>query len=286
MSSSDNRISRRNFLGKATKTGVVLSSVGRLASVPGAPEPETPDTKPYRYVDQLRCIGCGQCVPLCPMGAVSLDGGKASIDPNECAECSVCLRSRICPVDAIQPGDLKWPRVLRATFSDPLAEHGATGVGGRGTEGIKTNDSQHRYERGSMGVFVELGRPVLGARFRDVERVVKKFKAHGYDVPPHNPVSELVADRTVGALKPEILNEKVISCLVEFILPESASGELMGMVQELAGEVETVFNVSVALRAEETGETRLSKVFGPDVFSLPNGKVNVGMAQGITGEGV
>jgi ferredoxin len=286
MSSSDHKISRRNFLGKATKTGVVLSSVGRLSVAHGAPEPETTDTKPYRYIDPSRCIGCGQCVPLCPMGAISLDGGKSSIDPDECTECSVCRRSRICPADAIQLGDLKWPRVLRATFSDPLAEHKATGVGGRGTEGIKTNDSQHRYERGSMGVFVELGRPVLGARFRDVERVVKKFKTHGYDVPSHNPVSELIADPTTGALKPEILNEKVISCLVEFLLPENASGELMGMVRELAGEVETVFNVSVALRAADGGQTPLTKIFRPDVFSLPNGKVNIGMALDIEGEEV
>ena len=286
MSSSDHKISRRNFLSKTAKTGVALSSVGRLSVAHGAAGPETTDTKPYRYIDQLRCIGCGQCIPLCPMGAISLHGGKSSIDPDECAECSVCWRSRICPADAIQLGDLKWPRVLRATFSDPLAEHKATGVGGRGTEGIKTNDSQHRYERGSMGVFVELGRPALGARFRDVERVVKEFKAHGYDVPPHNPVRELIDDPATGALIPDILNEKVISCLVEFLLPESATGELMRIVHELAGEVETVFNVSVALRAGETGETRLTTVFGPDVFSLPNGKVNIGMAQGIAGEGV
>lgn len=284
MDSSDHEISRRNFLGKATRTGALLSSVGRLAAVHAAPESETADAKPYRYIDHSRCIGCGQCVPLCPMGAISLADGKSSINPDECTECSVCWRSRICPADAIQLGDLSWPRVLRATFSDPLAEHKATGVGGRGTEGIKTNDSQHRYKRGVMGVFVEVGRPVLGARFRDVERVVKKFKAHGYDVPSHNPVAGLIDDPTTGALKREVLNEKVISCLVEFLLPENASGELMGMVHELAGEVESVFNVCVALRAADGGKTPLATVFGPDVFSLPNGKVNIGMALDIQGE--
>jgi len=220
------------------------------------------------------------------MGAISLDRGKSSIDPDECAECGVCWRSRTCPADAIQLGDLKWPRVLRATFSDPLAEHKATGVGGRGSEGMKTNDSQHRYERGAMGVFVELGRPALGARFRDVERVVKKFKSHGYDVSSHNPVSGLIADPTTGALRAEILNEKVISCLIEFLLPRNAAAELMSIIHELADEVETVFNVSVALRAADDGQTPLTEIFGPNVFSLPNGKVNVGMALDIAGERV
>jgi len=84
---------------------------------------------PHRSIDQERCIGCGGCVPLCPMGAIAL-AETASIDPEECAECGVCLRSRVCPADAIVPGELGWPRTLRATFSDPLAVHRETGVGG------------------------------------------------------------------------------------------------------------------------------------------------------------
>ena len=286
MNAPDREISRRNFLNRATKTGLVLSSIGPLSTAAGQPVSEAAETMPHRYIDRSRCVGCGQCVTVCPMGAIALADKKASINPDECAECGVCSRSRICPVDAIHAGNLAWPRVLREAYSNPIAEHETTGVPGRGTEGIKTNDSQHRYGRGSMGVFVELGRPALGARFRDVERVVKTFKAHGYDVVPHNPVADLIDDRKTGALKPDVLNEKVISCLVEFMLPETAADELMGIIHELAGAVETVFNVSVALRADEEGRPRLTQIFGPDIFSLPNAKVNIGMAEGITGPGV
>lgn len=123
---------------------------------------------PHRYIDPDACIGCGECVSLCPMGAISLDEAS-SIDPDECAECGVCSRSRVCPADAIHQGNLKWPRVLREVFSNPLAEHETTGVQGRETPGIKANDSENRCQRGQIGVFVELGRPVLGARFYDVE---------------------------------------------------------------------------------------------------------------------
>jgi len=210
---------------------------------------------------------------------------KASIDSNECAECGTCTRSERCPVDAIRTVELQWPRVLRETFSNPLATHASTGVSGRGTEGIKTNDSQSRYRRGEMGIFIEHGRPVIGARFSDVERVVKKFKAHGYDVIPHNPIAELIEDRATGTLKPEILDEKIISCVVEFLLPDTAADELMTMARELSGEVDSVFNLSVALRADEAGRSRLEELFGPDIFHLPNAKVNLGMAQWIAGEG-
>lgn len=238
-------------------------------------------SKPHRYVDAERCIGCGQCVPLCPMGAIHLAFEVSSIDPHECAECGTCLRAGVCPGDAIREGKLSWPRVLREVFSNPIAEHEATGVPGRGTEGIKTNDAIGRYQAGSIGVFVELGRPVLGARFADAERVVRKFAAHGFSIVEDNPVAGLIVDPKTGAMKPEILNEKAISILIEFIVPDTAVQELMAILKELSGEVNTVFNVSVALRAKRGGLSPLSELFGPGVRSLPNGKVNLGLAQGI-----
>jgi ferredoxin len=238
-------------------------------------------SKPHRYIDETRCTGCGRCVPLCPMGAIRLGFEVSSIDPEECSECGTCLRANVCPEDAIQEGRLSWPRVLREAFSNPIAEHEATGVPGRGTEGIKTNDTGGRYGLGSMGVFVELGRPALGARFADAERVVRKFTAHRFPMVEDNPVASLVADPKTGELKPEILNEKAISILIEFIVPDTAAQELMAILGELSDEVTTVFSVSVALRANEGGLSPLFDLFGGGIQSLPNGKVNLGLAQGI-----
>jgi hypothetical protein len=218
------------------------------------------------------------------MEAITLGEETSSIDPNECAECGTCYRAEICPVDAITPVKLEWPRVLRGTFSNPLAVHETTGISGRGTEGIKTNDSQNRYKRGQIGVFIEVGRPVLGGRFYDVERIVKKFKASGYEVIPENPIAALINDPKTGALKPDILDEKVISCVIEFIMPDAAADELMTMVRRLSGEVESVFSLSVGLRADEQGKSRFEEVFGPDIYKLPNTKVNIGAAQPIAGE--
>jgi ferredoxin len=287
MSASDEEISRRSFLGKTAKTGVVFYTLGPWYAISPAPLRKSRQAEsssgPHRYIDQSLCIGCGECVPLCPMEAIALGDETSSIDANECAECGTCSRAEICPVDAIKTVKLEWPRVLRETFSNPMAVHENTGITGRGTEGIKTNDSQNRYERGEMGIFVEVGRPVLGGRFRDVERIVKKFKAHGFNVIPRNPIASLIDDPETGALKSDILNEKVISCVIEFLLPNTSAGELMAMLAELTGEVESVFSISVALRADEQGKHHFEDIFGDDVYRLPNAKVNIGAARGIEG---
>jgi len=50
-------------------------------------------------VDPSVCIGCGLCVSVCPVSAISLVEGKAVIDPAKCIACGLCAST--CPVTAI-----------------------------------------------------------------------------------------------------------------------------------------------------------------------------------------
>lgn len=51
-------------------------------------------------VDQKKCIACGACIEICPVGAISwATNGKSSIDPKKCIKCHSC--ESICPVEAI-----------------------------------------------------------------------------------------------------------------------------------------------------------------------------------------
>jgi dissimilatory sulfite reductase (desulfoviridin) alpha/beta subunit len=214
------------------------------------------------------------------MEAIALANNKSEINPNECAECGTCSRAKVCPVDAITPVELEWPRSVREMFSNPLVVKKSTGAGGRGTEETKTNDSTNRYKRGDVGVLVEPGRPILGSRFHDVEKILKKFRARGYEIVSQNPVVDLIADPKTGALKPEILDEKIISCVIELIVPEAAAYDVMVLVRELSIEVDSVFTVSIALRAGMQGESRFEELLA-SVYHLPNGKVNIGAAENI-----
>ncbi len=50
-------------------------------------------------IDKDACIGCGACMAVCPMGAVSEAGGAYLIDATKCIGCGAC--ANLCPVGAV-----------------------------------------------------------------------------------------------------------------------------------------------------------------------------------------
>ena len=50
-------------------------------------------------VDSERCTGCGSCVDVCPVGAMELTAGVATIRHDLCNECQACIDA--CPQGAI-----------------------------------------------------------------------------------------------------------------------------------------------------------------------------------------
>ena len=50
-------------------------------------------------VNKDKCIGCGTCAAVCPVGAIKIENGKAKIDPQKCIKCGTC--AAVCPVNAI-----------------------------------------------------------------------------------------------------------------------------------------------------------------------------------------
>jgi hypothetical protein len=218
------------------------------------------------------------------MEAISMDG-VAIIDQDECVDCGVCLNSRVCPADCIIFEPAQWPRSLRATFSDPRAVFKETGIAGRGTEEMKTNDVTGRFKRGWVGIALEFGRPGIGARFRDLDKAAQALARLGAKFEPKNPVTFLMEDVNTGKIKEEVLNEKVLSAIIECLFPIEKLKDVLMVLKEVSKEADTVFSVPCICRADPDGSFPVEKILRE--VGIPyyiNGKNNVGLGRPLAKE--
>ena len=261
-------------------------------------------------IDQQKCVACGNCVPVCPMGAISIDThrNRAVVNTDECVECFACYRGMsmeklnpalvrgirrllkifrlrfdpepdVCPTSAITPDELSWPRVVRRAFSDPIVTHESTGVHGRGTEEVKTNDVTNRVGLGEAGYVIEFGRPTVGVRFRDIEKMTCALARIGIEFEPKNPVTHMMTDRKTGKLRDDILNEKILSAIVEFKTTLENVPAVLRRVDEVSKTLETVVSVGVSTRCDQQGDSALDEVLGEEGFASVRGKTNLGLGR-------
>lgn len=226
------------------------------------------------------CIGCGSCLPYCPMEAISLGPERAEIGQDECVECNACFRSDVCPTDSLIKPELEWPRSVRRAFSDPAPQHGLTGIPGRGTEEMKTNDVTGRYHVGEAGFVLDIGRPGVGTRLRIVEKIYKRLVHLGAHFEELNPLRSLLNDKNKSAFKEEVLDEKVLSIIIEFSVSSSRIQEALGELKKCAEEMDTVFSVGLIDKVSDDGsmenyERARQLGYHPSI----NAKVNIGVGR-------
>ena len=236
-------------------------------------------------IDREKCVGCGQCLVYCPIKAISLKDDMAEIDFDQCAECSNCLRLADCPTDAIYQQDLVWPRTVRSLLSDVLTIAQESGISGRGTEEMKTNEVTGRFKQGWAGIAIELGRPVLGARFYDVEKVAMAVARLGVEFEKANPTTSLMEDTQTGKFKKDVLQENVLSAILEFCVRLEQLPELFDILKKVAREIDTVFSLDLASRVNP--DWTVPTVVCAERSGLwvsPNGKTNVGLGRPLAKE--
>jgi len=265
------------------------------------------------WIDPEKCVACGNCVSVCPMSAIAIDPGinRARVDSDECVECYACysgmsmerlnptfvraVRSvlkmfrlrfdpepNVCPTSAIVPDELTWPRIVRRAFSDPQVTHESTGVHGRGTEEVKTNDVTNRVGIGEVGYVVEFGRPSVGVRIREIEKMTMELARIGIEFEPKNPVTHMMTDRTTGQLRPDILNEKLLSAIVEFKTPIETMNSVLRRIDEVSRTIDTVVAVGVSTRCDSQGNSALDELLVEQGFPYVRGKTNLGLGRATT----
>ncbi len=233
-------------------------------------------------INQNRCIGCGICIPYCPRSAIKLDPKtkKSYVVVEECVECGTCVRVVPCPRDAIEPYIEGYARTVRAHFSDPYTTHPSTGIPGRGTEEMKTNDVTGRFRRGEVGFAIDIGRPLVGVTFAEIGRFVRELNEVGVEWEKANPILYLLKDLEKGKFPDELMGEKIHSAVLEFKVPLSKVNKVIEKLKYLAETTDTVFSVGVISRVDEDFSipvVKLLKELGLEVS--PWAKTNVGLGR-------
>ena len=230
-------------------------------------------------VNTEKCIGCGQCVPYCPARAISVQNGKAVIDWDGCLECGNCKFAGICPKDALVQQTLVMPRLMRAIFSNVRETSPNTGVPGRGTEEMKTNEITGRFPVGKIGIACEMGRPSTGTSFLDVEKIAKIVVAHGAVLETENPTAVIFEPDRPGIIKEEFRNERALSVIIEGLIePEQLPGLLLDLKQA-QGKIDTVFSIDIItpmVDGKIPADALLAQV---GLSRRPNGKTCVGLGR-------
>ena len=240
--------------------------------------------------DKDKCIGCKRCFPYCPMGKIqtfqkhdAIPGRiYIEIDQDKCTDCGMCVRANICPVKALNQQVEDWPREIRGILSNPLIEFKGSQVPGRGTEEMKTNDVKGSFLPGEVGVGVELGRPGIGAYFRDVEIVSMALMGAniGYELAEENPVTHFMSDTKTGKLRDDVLGEKATSAIIEGKCKLERLPEALKALQEAAKKVDTVFTVEVITKVTQEGEVPIKAALEEAGFWYSiNSKNNMGLGE-------
>jgi len=227
-------------------------------------------------IDKKKCVSCGACLHYCPVGAIKFEKGVYYINQDVCVECGVCIRSNACKVGAIYQPELRWPRVLRSVFSDPLLVHPQTDVPGRGTEEVKTNDVTHRFKRGEFGVIVEVGRPGIGTYLEDVEKIAKALAVHNVEFEPKNPITYLIDTKTGEFKDPAVKKERVLSAIIEFKIRQEDFPKIAETLKEVSRKIDTVISVGIATTCNDS-EIPLAIIKKTGLTPKINGKTNLGL---------
>ncbi|MDK2823597.1 MAG: hypothetical protein PWQ67_2547 [Clostridia bacterium] len=235
-------------------------------------------------INAEKCVGCGICIPYCPVGAIKLNNKKAHIELEECLECGTCGRDYIvkCPQNAIkESADVyERPRSIRKYFSDPMAYHVETKVPGRGTEEVKTNDVTGRVKKGEVGIGIEVGRPCLGTSYVEVEKITKALAGIGITYEEDNPITHLMEDPEKGTFIEEAKKSRVVSAIIEFTIPVSKMAKTLEVIKEVSKSIDTVFSLDLISRLESDGTIPVERELTKLGFEFrPNAKLNLGLGR-------
>jgi hypothetical protein len=137
-----------------------------------------------------------------------------------------------------------------------------------------------RVKAGEVGFTIEFGRPGIGARFRDIQKMCTALAQAGVAFEKKNPVTSLMSDVATGTIREDILDEKVLSAIVEIKVPIERAEEIIRLVWDVEKQVETVVAIGVGVRCDQEGEENVvAPILEKLGYKLERAKTNIGLGR-------
>jgi len=137
-----------------------------------------------------------------------------------------------------------------------------------------------RVKVGEVGFTVELGRPGVGVWFRDIQEMAWELARAGMTFEKRNPITSLMSDPASGTIREDIMNEKVMSAIIEIKVPVARTEEVIRLVREVEKRLDTVVALGVATRCDADGEDRtVAPILERLGYKLERAKTNTGLGR-------
>ena len=137
-----------------------------------------------------------------------------------------------------------------------------------------------RVKVGDVGFTIEFGRPGVGVRFHEIQEMCWALAKADVSFEKKNPITSLMSDVSTGTLRPDILNEKVMSAIVEIKVPVARTEEIIHVVWEVEKKLDTVVAIGVATRCGENGEEIVvAPILERMGYKVQRAKTNIGLGR-------
>jgi len=120
----------------------------------------------------------------------------------------------------------------------------------------------------------------MGTSFKDLQTVAMALARIGVEFEQKNPVAELMTDANTGAIREDVLDEKVLSAILEFRITIDKLEQVLTAIKEVATQIDTVFSLDLVSRVNPDGSMPVLEIAKAAGFTpRPNTKTNVGLGR-------
>ncbi len=115
---------------------------------------------------------------------------------------------------------------------------------------------------------------------REIQLMCWALADAGVTFEKRNPITSLMTDVPSGTLREDILNEKLMSAIVEIKVPVERVEEIVRLVWDVEKRVDTVVALGVGTRCDDNGEDNIvAPVLEKLGYSLERAKTNIGIGR-------